>query len=202
MFHPAKRSPAKPSFSTATPVFDNHLEDAPKGSSNTIMLRMVQWAAVICVSAAFAFAQQSETQGAKGLPMGVVQAMASDQKDFCDQWLGSYRKGCRNKFRENLWRRRLVIAPSGTEAILVDSRNRGYCGSAGCSLYLFKQASSMAFIQILGRERIGEVGTLAQVKVLEATTNGYYDLQKTWADEETTTVYKWDGSRYSHVHSK
>jgi hypothetical protein len=126
-----------------------------------------------------------------------VKALASDEKNYCDQWLGSYRRGCSEKFRQNLRWRRLLITPSGKEAILVESRNMGDCGSAGCSLSLFAQRSGGAFTQILGRE--SDVGNVARLRVLETVTNRYYDLEKTWADGETTTVYKWDGRRYSPV---
>lgn len=166
------------------------------------MFRIIRLSTVICVLTAFACAQQAETQGAQGLPKGVIKATAPDEKDFCHQWVGSYGRGCNNEFQKNLWWRQLAITPSGEIAILIESRNMGYCGSAGCSLYLFKQASGTTLTQVLGRGRIGDVGTLARVKVLEASTKGYYDLQKTWADEETVTVYKWDGSRYLPVDTK
>lgn len=47
---------------------------------------MVQWVAVICVSAACAFGHQSENERAKGMPQGVMKAMTADEEDFCHQW--------------------------------------------------------------------------------------------------------------------
>ena len=155
--------------------------------------------AAFCFFAVLAFAQEPDNRGAQGLPKGVAKAMSGDEKIFCDLWLGSYRKGCHRKFRENLWWRQVLITPSGQAAFLVDNRNMSFCGSAGCALYLFKQESNGRFSQILGRD--GDVGNLARFKVLEATTEGYYDLQKTWADGQSTTVYRWDGKRYSIAQS-
>ena len=151
----------------------------------------------ICLLATSAFAQQADTRGAQGLQKGILKAMAGYEKEYCDQWLGSYRKGCREKFRQNLWWRRLPITTSGKMAVLVENRNMGACGSAGCSLSLFVETAKDAFTQVLGPQ--GEVGNLARVNVLKTVTNGYYDLQKTWADGETTTLYKWNGRRYSSV---
>jgi hypothetical protein len=37
-----------------------------------------------------------------------------------------------------MWRE-LLVAPRGLPAILVENRNAGFCGSAGCSLDLFIQ---------------------------------------------------------------
>ncbi|MGO8786773.1 MAG: hypothetical protein ACLQVL_05235 [Terriglobia bacterium] len=151
----------------------------------------------ICLLTTFALAQQADTQGAQGLPKGILKAMAGDEKDYCDQWLGSYRKGCHEKFRQNLWWRRLLITPSGKMGVLAENRNMGACGSAGCSLSLFAEVAKGAFTQVLGQQ--GDVGNVARVNVLKTVTNGYYDLQKTWADGETTTLYKWNGRRYSSV---
>jgi hypothetical protein len=153
----------------------------------------------ICLLAtsASALAQQTDTRGAQGLPRGILKTMAGDEKAYCDQWLGSDRKDCRQKFRRNLWWRRLPITPSGKMAFLVENRNMGACGSAGCSLSLFVETAKDVFTQILGRQ--GDVGNVVRLNVLKTVHHGYYDLQKTWADGETTTVYKWNGRRYSTV---
>jgi hypothetical protein len=76
----------------------------------------------------------------------------------------------------------------------VENRNIGACGSAGCSLSLFLETAKGAFTQVLGQQ--GDVG---DVNVLKSVTNSYYDLQKIWDDGETTTLYKWNGRRYTPV---
>jgi hypothetical protein len=120
--------------------------------------------------------------------------MRGDAKDYCDQWVGSYRSGCRDKFRRNLLWQRITITPSGEEAIVVENHNMGACGSAGCSLSLLTKAPNGTFTQILGTQ--GNVGTVTQIRVLKSVTSGHYDLQKTWADEKTTTLYRWSMTRY------
>lgn len=99
----------------------------------------------ICLLTTFALAQQADSRGAHGLPSGILKAMGRDEKDYCDEWLGSYGRGCRQKFRENLWWRRLLITPSGKVAVLVENRNTGACGSAGCPLSLFAEDAKGAF---------------------------------------------------------
>lgn len=158
-------------------------------------MRRTEWVlAAFCLFATVAVAQQSHKRGVQGLPTGVVEAMAGDEKDYCDQWLGLYRKGCRDKFRRNLLWRKLLISPSGEEAILVENHNMGACGSAGCSLSLFTELSSGAFAQVLGTQ--GDVGSVTRIRVLRSVTKRHYELQKTWADQQTRTVYKWNGTRY------
>jgi hypothetical protein len=93
-----------------------------------------------------------------------------------------------------LWRQ-LLIAPSGQAAILVESKNMGSCGSAGCSLYLFVRQPDGEFIQVLGMQ--GDTGALERIKVLKTVTEDHYNIQKTWADGKTHTIYQWNGMRYS-----
>jgi len=128
------------------------------------------------------------------LPPGVLKALAADEKEYCDQFLGSFKKGCQQKFRANLLWRQLLITPSGQFAILVESNNMGFCGSAGCSLYLFVQRDTK-FVQALGTT--GGIGALDRVAVLKTVSAGYYDIQITWRDGNTPTIYRWDGQRYS-----
>jgi hypothetical protein len=132
---------------------------------------------------------------ATSLPAGVLQALAAREKDYCDQFLGDYKKGCDQTFRANLSWHELVITPSGQTAILVENHNMGACGSAGCALSLFIQQPDSKFIQVLGTD--GEVGTLESVKVLRTVTKGHYNIQKTWHDGKTRSLYVWDGLRYS-----
>jgi len=79
----------------------------------------------------------------------------------------------------------------------VENPNLGACGSAGCALALFAQHDKDHYAQILGRQ--GQVGEPTAIAVLNTVTHGYYDLQKTWADGTTKTMYRWDGRRYSPV---
>jgi hypothetical protein len=158
-------------------------------------MRCAEWVlAGICFLGLSASGEQSPKKGVQGLPNGVVKAMTGAAKDYCDQWVGSYRSGCRDKFRRNLLWRRLTITPSGEEAIVVENHNMGACGSAGCSLFLFTKAANGNFTQILGTQ--GDIGTVTQVRVLKSVTSGHYDLQKTWADKQTTTLYRWNMTRY------
>jgi len=131
----------------------------------------------------------------KSAPPGVVKALHADEKLYCDQFLGSFKKGCHQTFRANLLWRQLVITPSGQAAILVESKSMGDCGSAGCSLFLFLQRTDGHFVQVLGTQ--GDVGAVERVEVLKDVTRDHYDIQKTWADGKRHTIYKWDGLRYS-----
>jgi hypothetical protein len=138
---------------------------------------------------------QANSTKSKSLPPGVLGALAADEKDYCDRFLGDFKKGCHRTFRAHLLWRQLVITPSGQPAILVE--NGESCGSAGCTLSLFVQQSDTKFVQVLGTGV--EVGTLRQIKILKTVTNGHYDIQKIWHDGKTHTVYSWDGTRYSEV---
>ena len=149
--------------------------------------------AVLAFVACYCMSLHGESPKSKLLSPGVLKALASDEKDYCDEFLGDFKKGCSQAFRAHLLSRELVITPSGQAAILVE--NRKSCGSAGCSLSLFVQQPDEKFVQVLGRA--GEVGTLGSVKVLKAVTNGHYNIQKTWHDGKTQTLYLWDGFRYS-----
>jgi hypothetical protein len=131
----------------------------------------------------------------KSLPPGVLKALAGAETDYCDQFLGDYKKGCHETFRANLSWTQLKLTPSGQEGILVESMNMGECGSAGCDLFLFVLQPDGKFVQVLGLH--GDTGTLERIKVLESITRSHYDIQKTWADGKTHTMYQWNGRRYS-----
>jgi hypothetical protein len=131
----------------------------------------------------------------KSLPPGVLKALAADEKEYCDQFLGSFKKGCQQKFRANLLWHELKVAPLGRTAFLVENHNMGFCGSAGCSLHLFVQQPDAKFVQVFGKS--GDVGALDRITILKTVSAGYYDIQKIWRDGKTLTVYRWDGQRYS-----
>ena len=129
---------------------------------------------------------------AKKLPTGVLKVLTPDENEYCDRFLGDFRKGCRQSFRSHLTWRRLNIRPKGKSAILVEDGTS--CGSAGCALLLFCRQPTGEFVQVLGP--YGDVGSLKRITVLGNTTRGYYDIQKTWHDGITHTIYSWDGGRY------
>jgi hypothetical protein len=131
---------------------------------------------------------------AKPLPPGVVNALAPDTTIFCDQFDDLLKKGCEQTFVVNLMWRELPVRPQGVSAVLIENRNMGFCGSAGCSLSIFVEQPNAEFVQVLGAD--GEVGNLDEVKVLKTAKDGYYDIQKTWADGATHTLYRWNGSQY------
>lgn len=131
----------------------------------------------------------------KPLPFGVAKALAADTAIYCDEFDDSFKKGCEETFLVNLMWCKLSVSPAGLPALLVENRNLGFCGSAGCSLSLFLQQPDGQFVQTFGTD--GEVGTLDEVKVLKTITDGHYDMQKTWADGKTHTIYRWTGGHYS-----
>jgi hypothetical protein len=163
------------------------LESSTVGLRNSVGTLL--FVACTCLSLA---ADNVKTQS---LPRGVLKALAADEKEYCDQFLGDFKMGCKQKFRANLLWRQLPIAPSGQVAILVENDNIGFCGSAGCSLDLFVQQPNAKFVQVLGKT--GDVGTLDRVAVLKTVSAGYYNIQITWTDGKTQTIYRWDGQRYS-----
>jgi hypothetical protein len=132
---------------------------------------------------------------AKPLPPGLLEALAADEKEYCDEFQDDFKKGCEDTFRTNLMWRELSVAPGGPKAILVQNSNMGFCGTAGCALGLFIQTPDTQFTQTLGTD--GEVGALDEVTVLKTITRGHHDIQKTWADGRTHTIYRWRGTRYS-----
>jgi membrane carboxypeptidase/penicillin-binding protein PbpC len=132
---------------------------------------------------------------AKPLPSGVAKALATDTALYCDEFDASFKKGCEETFLVNLMWRELSVSPTGLPALLVENRNLGFCGSAGCSLNLILQQPDGQFIEAFGTN--GEVGTLDEVKVLKTITDGHYNIQKTWADGKTHTIYRWTGEQYS-----
>ncbi|HKM91470.1 MAG TPA: transglycosylase domain-containing protein [Candidatus Acidoferrales bacterium] len=130
----------------------------------------------------------------KPLPSGVLKALAADEAEYCDELGDEFKKGCEETFRINLMWRELPVAPVGPAAILVQNSNMGFCGTAGCALSLFIEQPDAQFAQVLGSG--GDVGDLDEVRALKTITNGHYDIQKTWADGQTHTIYRWRGSRY------
>jgi hypothetical protein len=130
---------------------------------------------------------------ANPLPPGVFKALAADESEYCDQF--ESKKGCEESFRTNLMWRELTVTPQGRAAILVENRNISFCGSAGCSLSLFIGEADSQFMQVLGT--IGDVGAIDRLAILKTVTNGFYDIQKTWANGKTRTIYRWTGAQYS-----
>ncbi|MCU1243897.1 MAG: Penicillin-binding protein [Candidatus Acidoferrum typicum] len=126
------------------------------------------------------------------LPPGVLEALVADETEYCDRFEDHFNKSCKEEFRINLMWRELPVAPRGLPAILVENRNAGFCGSAGCALDLFIQQQDGHYAQALE-----EVGNVDRITALKTVTDGYYNIQKTWADGKTHTIYRWKGSRYS-----
>jgi hypothetical protein len=91
---------------------------------------------------------RAESAESKGLPPSVITALSPDEKAYCDQFLGDFKKSCHQTFRANLSWRELIISPSGQTAILV--KNGESCGTAGCALLLFVQQKERSFAQVLG----------------------------------------------------
>jgi hypothetical protein len=129
----------------------------------------------------------------KSLPAGVLNAMHEDEAQRCKQVSGRFEKNCHHNFISHLRWRELRLTPLGKTGILVENTNQGFCGSAGCAVSLFIQEKHTSFIEVLD-----EIGTLGSVKVLKTITKGHYDLEKTWSDQKTRIVYRWEGSLYSH----
>ncbi|HLJ26257.1 MAG TPA: hypothetical protein VKY85_06070 [Candidatus Angelobacter sp.] len=130
---------------------------------------------------------QADGEKSKRLPPSVLKAVAADEEDYCAH---SFEKGCHQIFRANLLWRELVITLSGQTAILVENRNREWCGSAGCAVSLFIRQPDKEFVKVLD-----EIGTMRQIKVLQTVTKGHYDLQKT--GREGKKLYRWDGEGYA-----
>jgi len=133
----------------------------------------------------------ADSPTSKHLPPGVLKALALAEQAYCDHF--EDKKGCHRNFRANLVWHELVIAPSGQTAFLVE--NRESCGSAGCHLSLFLKQPDAKYVQVLGTG--GEIGTLESISVLKTVTEDHYNIQKTWHDGKTQTLYLWDGLRYS-----
>ncbi len=140
----------------------------------------------------YAFAQTTPVTSAN-FPQGLLKApeLVNEEKGYCEET--KIRSDCHKDFWAHLVWRELRITPSGTVAFLVEDKNEFYCGSAGCSLYLFLKRPDGSFAQILGD---GDIGGLNQVKVLKSIKNNYYDLQKTERDGKTQEIYRWKDSSY------
>ena len=132
----------------------------------------------------------------KALSDGVLRELARAEQQYCEDQFGDrYRKGCDKKFASNLKWLEVVVTPAGQPAILVENQNLGFCGTAGCSLYLFVQKADTSYVQILGRQ--GDVGTLKRFAVLKEITKDHYDVQVTWSDGKGHSIYRWNGTRYA-----
>jgi Transglycosylase len=131
---------------------------------------------------------------ANPLPVGVLKALSADEAEYCDEFEADFRKGCAETFRTNLRWREFPVTPQ-SYTILVENRNTGFCGSAGCALCLFVAATDGQFVQVFGTN--GEVGSIDRVAVLKTVTNGFYDIQKTWSDKTTHENFRWTGTKYS-----
>jgi hypothetical protein len=136
--------------------------------------------------------QTLTTAQIKSLPTGVIKALSDDEAQCCKAVSGKFEKGCDQRFVANLHWRELQITPSRETGILVENRNAGFCGSAGCSLNLFVQRRNGKYVEVFD-----EVGSLERIQVLKTVTKGHYDLKKTWAHREGKTIYTWDGSAYT-----
>jgi hypothetical protein len=156
-------------------------------ASATFLLMSIFWHVVPPAKA------QSFHHGPKDLPEGVLKALATDEKEYCDRFLGSFKAGCHDTFRANLEWAELKITPGAQVAILIE--NKTSCGIAGCWLGLFVQSPDGKFSQVLGTD--GEIGVLKNVTVLKELANGHFNIEKTWKDSETRTVYRWNGARYA-----
>ncbi|HEY4838082.1 MAG TPA: hypothetical protein VIH72_05720 [Candidatus Acidoferrales bacterium] len=150
-----------------------------------------RWTLIAFVALSISLPQHDSKS--KALPSGVLAALARDEKDYCDQFSGSFRNGCQRTFRESLSWREVVITPSGRKAVLVE--NGKVCGSGGCTVYLFVEQPDAKFLQVLGTQ--GEVGEPDNVSILASVVKGYFNIQKTWRDGKTQTLYVWNGKRYA-----
>lgn len=149
--------------------------------------------------AGLTFAQEASEKFSapvKSLAPEVLKGLRNYQMQYCEDQFGEkFRKDCGKKFAANLKWVELSIMPSGKTAILVENRNIGFCGTAGCSLYLLVRDANGSFIQVLGRD--GEVGTISRVTLLKDVTDDHYDLRITWSDGKTHSLYRWNGLRYT-----
>jgi len=159
---------------------------------NTVLTAWVLLEAILYFPAASG--QDVSEASSRQLPPGVLRALAKDEAAYCEQYLDDNKKGCREAFQSNLLWRQLVIAPSGQTALLVESHNIGFCGSKGCSLYVFLEGPNREYSQVLGKH--GSTGALADVEVLKTVTRGHYNLEKTWSDGTTKELYRWGKVRY------
>ena len=173
------------------PNCKSNLQSTPKTVSNNVIIFGACLFVASCLLATIALGQ-TVRHGTHTLPRGVMEAMWSSEKDYCEQGRGTPGSDCHKKFGQNLRWEKVVITPAGDIAILIENRNTDYCGSGGCSLLMFVAASSGHFAQVFD-----EIGDLARIRVLDTMTRGHFDLRKTWADGHTKTIYKWNGNLYS-----
>jgi hypothetical protein len=139
---------------------------------------------------------QTDSAEPKALPDAVLAGLARAQELFCEDQFGNrHTKGCDKKFASHLKWSEVVIAPAGETAILVENQNQGFCGSAGCALYLFVQKADGRYAQVLGRQ--GDIGTLKRFAVLKETTKDHFNVQVTWSDGKGHSNYRWNGTRYA-----
>jgi hypothetical protein len=139
---------------------------------------------------------QTDPTEPKALPGGVLARLVHAQEVYCeDQFGNKHKKGCDKKFAAHLRWSEVVIAPAGETAILVENQNQGFCGSAGCALYLFVQKTDGSYAQVLGKQ--GDVGTLKRLAVLKEITKDHFNVQVTWSDDKGHSNYRWNGTRYA-----
>jgi hypothetical protein len=130
------------------------------------------------------------------LPPGVVKALAKYEKEYCEEFLGEFRKGCHQKFRANLLWQPLVITQSGQTAFLVENRNSGFGGVRSISLCPTVEGEIRS-----NPRNIRGHGNRDPRKHRSFECGHERPLQhsKTWRDGKTCTLYLWDGARYSSL---
>ncbi len=100
---------------------------------------------------------------ANTLSPSILKALRSDELQCCKQVSGKFEESCHLSFVANLRWCEFRVSRSGKTAFLIENRNTGFCGSAGCALHLFIQRSDGSFAEVFD-----EVGALESVKTLKS----------------------------------
>ena len=142
-----------------------------------------------CLSAMILFSGCTQTQPQNTSPQSVPDEVASAvgcRRDSGDEY-------CRS---EHYHMEPIPLGPGGVQGVLVT--NDGYCGSGGCSFWLFEKFG--ARYRLLWESD----DILQSVSAATRTTKDRYDLDISYKDYSGSggavlryTHYQWDGSTYN-----
>lgn len=122
--------------------------------------------------------------------MAIARALKGDEDTFCSE---TQAPDCRERFRNGLNYRSIILTPSGGPGLVVELCLQGFEGSGGCNVQVLRKTRA-GYESVLNNG----LGGVADWETATTTTNGYYDLVQHYS---TPTVarnytYIWTGAKY------
>jgi hypothetical protein len=124
------------------------------------------------------------------LVQGIEAALKKEEGLNCAEDPGP--SDCRTHFREAITVKPVVLSPSGQRGLMVEISLFTFCGSGGCSVYIFKQDGKTY------KEILSELGDIDSFVFAKTVTDGFYDVTVNGGSigSPLHTKYIWNGSEY------